>query len=91
MGSTLTVFPAVRTLALPEIKEVRPPEEVEPQPVEKIEELAAPTLFETIQAKIADIQRQINELINQLNELIKQSAATVLGALQGFFQSFFEK
>lgn len=88
IGSTLTVFPAVRTLALPEIKEVQPPEEVEPQPAEVASE---PTLFETIQTKIADIQRQINEFINQLNELIKQSAATIFGALRGFLQSFFGK
>ena len=85
MGSTLTVFPAARTLALPvvEITEEKKIEKIEPVVV------AEPTLFETIQTKIADIQRQINELIKQLDELIKKSSATVFGALQGFLRAFF--
>ncbi len=86
-GSTLTVFPVARTLALPVV------EIIEEKKAEQIKPIIAtePTLFETIQTKIADIQRQINAFIIQLNELIKQSAATVFGALQGFLQAFFGK
>jgi len=90
-GSTLTVFPAARTLALAPVAVpvTTSTEIVTEEPKQEV--VSAPTLFETIQTKIADIQRQINELIKQLDELIKQSAASVFGALQGFFQSFFGK
>ncbi|MFH1423467.1 MAG: hypothetical protein ABIG29_00735 [Candidatus Nealsonbacteria bacterium] len=93
MGSTLAVFPAVRTLAE---QKTAPVEQVAPEPVPAepiaIQEVKKePSLFETIQIKIAEIQRQINELIIKLNEFIRQSSATVFGALQGFLRAFFGK
>lgn len=96
--SVSSVFPSARTLALaPIVAPVSTTTEVaveEPKteagsPSQEI--ITAPTLFETIQTKIADIQRQISELIKQLDELIKQSSATVFGALQGFLRAFFGK
>ena len=92
--SVSSVFPAMKTLAVAKVVGKEEPISVitttnATTTIDKV--VPEPTLFETIQTKIADIQRQINELIKQLNELIKQSAAIVAGALQGFFQSFFEK
>lgn len=88
--SISSVFPGVRTLALPAVETVEEPASAPAEATAGKEEIAlTPTLFETIQTKIADIQRQVSEFIKQLDELIKQSAASVFGALQGFFQSFF--
>lgn len=91
MGSTLAVFPASRTLALAPVVApiVTSTEIVVEAPVKEV--VLPPTLFETIQTKIADLQRQISELIKQLDEFIQQSTATVFGALQGFLQAFFGK
>lgn len=90
--SASSVFPAKKTLAA-----VKVVENIEPviavtttNATATTEEAApAPTLFETIQTKIADLQRQINDFIKQLDEFIKQSSAAVVGALQGFLQALF--
>lgn len=90
LGSTLAVFSSARTF------EVQPPEEVAPQPIEEValqieEATPEPTLFETIQIKIAEIQQKINELLNQLNELLQQQTAIIWTAFRGFLAPFFGK
>ncbi len=90
LSSALTVFPATRTLAeqktTPIEEVVAAPTSSEPVVIQEIKK--EPTLFETIQTKIADFQRQINELLQKLNELIQQQAATIWQALAGFLQAF---
>ncbi len=91
--SASSVFPSARTLALPVVEIIEEPVSVplSGTTAGKEEVAPAPTLFETIQTKIADIQRQISEFIKQLDELIKQSSATIFGALRGFLRAFFGK
>jgi len=94
LSSSLTIFPAIRTLkeeiTTEEVSETASTEEkVEEEKVgEKVAELS---LLEKIQAKIIEIQQKINELLKQLNELIGQQTAGIWQALQGFFQAFFGK
>lgn len=91
--STLSVFPAVTTMALPVSPVIATTTQEQQKTATTVEAVPetpkVPTLFETIQAKIIELQQQVLILIQQLNELIAQSSASIFGALQGFFQSFF--
>lgn len=88
-SSALAVFPATRTLAekkATSTKEIAPqPTSSQPTAVQEVKK--EPTLFETIQIKIVEIQQKINELRNELNKLLQKQAAAIWTALQGFFQS----
>jgi len=96
LSSSLAVFPAVHTLAEEMIEEEIIEEEIAEEEIikeevdikeEVVEE--EPSLFETIQQKIAEIQRQINDLFNQLAELLQQSAATVKSFLASLWITLF--
>ena len=82
--TSLSIFPAVRTLALPEAEEAVEEEEVaeEEAPTEEVaeeEEVVEEevTTAESLRAKIQELQLQLIELLKQLIQLLQEQLAAV--------------
>lgn len=90
LTSVLTTFPAVRTLPLPRVEEVRPPPEVEPQIAEEETEEAVggPLSTEELRALIQELQQKIIELIKQLIQLLQEQITAAQASLFKAFDAF---
>lgn len=87
-ASTLTVFPAVTTLALPAVA-VPPPEEPAEEAVEETaqEGTGGPLSAEELRALIQEIQQKIIDLLNQLINLLQQQISQAQASLFGAFDA----